>query len=385
MRTSRKSLGMAALGAATLAMGLASVPAPALAATNTVDMYRLYNKYTGEHLYTASAQERDFLAKKGWSKEGVGWVAPKTSKTPVYRLYNPFSGDHHYTTDKNEYETLGKRGWNKEGTGWYSDDAKGTPLYRQFNPYEKVGTHNYTANKGENDALVKAGWKAEGIAWYGVKVSGSQQKPSTGGTNTSKPNTGSGGTSANKPNTGNGGSTLPASKQKALAAAQKLANGFQGSKKALIYDLKKQGHSETDATWAADQVKVNWNENATKYLERGLDSDNWGKVYSRAEMKENLMRFQRENAGLPGPDVYLSGFTKSEAEYAMKHASKLDEVDWNSTAKFKAFVYVENVLGFNNSYGKPETYDKVYAYLISQEFTPSEAKYGATHYVPTNG
>ena len=52
-------------------------------------MYRLYNPYSGEHFYTASADEMGHLASIGWSYEGVGWVAPKQSNTPVYRLYNP--------------------------------------------------------------------------------------------------------------------------------------------------------------------------------------------------------------------------------------------------------------------------------------------------------
>lgn len=136
-----------------------------------VKMYRLYNPYTGEHLYTSSTDERDSLASKGWRREGVGWTAPAESATPVYRLYNPYvqGGDHHYTTSKAEYDALAKRGWRKEGIAWYSDDQKGVPLYRQYNPYARTGTHNYTADKGENDALVRLGWRAEGVGWYGVK------------------------------------------------------------------------------------------------------------------------------------------------------------------------------------------------------------------------
>lgn len=136
-----------------------------------LSMYRLYNKYTGEHLYTSNVKEYTYLSSVGWNDEGTGWYAPKKSNTPVYRLYNRYSGDHHYTTSKAEYEALGKAGWNKEGVAWYSDDAKGVPLYRQFNPYAKIGTHNYTESKAENDKLVKLGWKAEGIAWYGVSMS----------------------------------------------------------------------------------------------------------------------------------------------------------------------------------------------------------------------
>ena len=137
----------------------------------TVTMFRLYNPYTGEHLYTSSTVERDSLKSVGWSFEGEAWTAPSSSKTPVYRLYNPYAegGDHFYTTSEEEYETRAAQGWSKEGVAWYSDDAQGVPIYRQYNPYAASGTHNYTASKTENDYLKSLGWNEEGVAWYGVK------------------------------------------------------------------------------------------------------------------------------------------------------------------------------------------------------------------------
>ena len=133
-------------------------------------MHRLNNKWTGEHFYTSSDNEKSNLVKVGWTDEGVGWYAPSTSKTPVYRLYNGYvkGGDHHYTMNKSEVETLKKAGWTYEGIGWYSDDSKTVKVYRQYNPYAITGTHNYTTSKSENDKLVKLGWNEEGIAWYGV-------------------------------------------------------------------------------------------------------------------------------------------------------------------------------------------------------------------------
>lgn len=130
-------------------------------------MYRLYNQWTGEHFYTASASERDKLKKVGWTYEGTGWVAP-TSGDPVYRLYNPYvvGGDHHYTLSANERDQLVGLGWRAEGTGWYSGGF--SKVYRQYNPYATTGTHNYTTDEKENDALVQLGWKAEGVGWYAV-------------------------------------------------------------------------------------------------------------------------------------------------------------------------------------------------------------------------
>ena len=188
MRVVRWKAAATALFVSVAAACLLSAPSAALAADG-VQMHRLYNQWTGEHFYTASAGERDSLVSVGWTSEGVGWVAPEKSGTPVYRLYNPYvkGGDHHYTTNASERDALVRAGWRAEGTGWYSDDAKGVPLYRQYNPYATTGTHNYTADTNERDHLVSLGWHDEGVGWYGMKTSsgsgqgGSNQGGSQGG------------------------------------------------------------------------------------------------------------------------------------------------------------------------------------------------------------
>ena len=138
--------------------------------TAEIPMYRLYNQWTGEHLFTASATERDDLDKIGWDYEGVAWTAPGVGD-PVYRLYNPYTGDHHYTMKADEYEALGDAGWSQEGVAWYSAE-KGSegaqPLYRLFNPFAQTATHHYTASVEEYNDLAKIGWEQEGEAWYGV-------------------------------------------------------------------------------------------------------------------------------------------------------------------------------------------------------------------------
>jgi Lyzozyme M1 (1,4-beta-N-acetylmuramidase) len=133
-----------------------------------IPMHRLYNRSSGEHFYTASLNENDWLASLGWVAEGIGWTAPSSSNSPVYRLYNPYSGDHHYTLSATERDSLVPIGWIYEGIGWYSDDLNTVPIYRQFNPNEQVGTHNYTESLKENDWLVTLGWRAEGVGWYGM-------------------------------------------------------------------------------------------------------------------------------------------------------------------------------------------------------------------------
>ncbi|AGH40667.1 hypothetical protein D805_0400 [Bifidobacterium thermophilum RBL67] len=142
---------------------------PSKPAVSTVTMYRLYNRFTGEHFYTSSSVERDSLVKVGWRSEGTGWVAP-VSGAPVYRLYNPYvaGGDHHYTMSVRERDALVKAGWRSEGIGWYSGGS--VRVLREYNPYARTGTHNYTTDAKEDTALVKAGWRAEGTGWYAVKA-----------------------------------------------------------------------------------------------------------------------------------------------------------------------------------------------------------------------
>lgn len=131
-----------------------------------MNMYRLYNPWTGEHLYTSSLDEAKNNTTIGWRWENVGWVAPD-SGTPVYRLYNPYSGDHHYTESDSERDYLASIGWRYEGIGWYSDtESDAVAVWRQFNPYATIGTHNYTTSTAERDNLVSIGWRNENVGWY---------------------------------------------------------------------------------------------------------------------------------------------------------------------------------------------------------------------------
>ncbi len=154
-------------------------------------MYRLYNRSTGEHLYTYDMNERDTLVMRGsWNYEGVAWLSPRTSDYPVYRMYKAADRAHHYTMDENERDTLcglGKyagrgRGWTYEGIGWYSalpvftdensPEADGyVPLHRLYNPkYPMVSAHHYTADLNEVSVLLTRGWVYEGTAWFGAKA-----------------------------------------------------------------------------------------------------------------------------------------------------------------------------------------------------------------------
>ena len=132
-------------------------------------MYRLYNRYNGEHLFTSSSSEAQSLISLGWTGESVAWFTPNSGNA-VFRLYNRYSGDHHYTTDKSEYDYLGSIGWNQEGVGFYSDGSQTSPVFRLFNPYVTVATHHYTTAQSEYDYLESIGWRKEGTGWYGAAM-----------------------------------------------------------------------------------------------------------------------------------------------------------------------------------------------------------------------
>ncbi len=155
----------------------------------TKAMHRLYNRNTGEHLYTADEHEKDVLIGRGWTYEGIAWHAPQGYGYPVYRMYNPASFAHHYTMDINERDTLcglgnyagRSKGWTYEGIGWYSpqseksmkslgeeEKAQYVPLHRLYRPgYPMAAAHHYTADEHEVSVLLSRGWVYEGIAWYG--------------------------------------------------------------------------------------------------------------------------------------------------------------------------------------------------------------------------
>ena len=159
---------LAQIALASVALGLALAPAPAAAAqAPQAPMYRLYNRWSGEHLFTGDAGEYASLGTIGWAQEGEAWESPTGSGDLVYRLYNPYSGDHLYTGDAAEYASLPTVGWRQEGVAFRSAAASGgTPIYRLFNPYATVGTHLYTTDAGEYESLGALGWRREGVAFY---------------------------------------------------------------------------------------------------------------------------------------------------------------------------------------------------------------------------
>lgn len=127
-------------------------------------MYRLYNPYSHEHLFSTDTCERNYLTRIGWKDEGiVGAVSLMGTEGGVYRLYNSSTGEHHYTSDTDELKRCVDAGWKNEGIMFYSQgDVKMVSMY---NPYEKKFYHHYTSDEDEIAKMVKAGWKREEVKW----------------------------------------------------------------------------------------------------------------------------------------------------------------------------------------------------------------------------
>lgn len=124
----------------------------------TTAVFRIYNPNSGEHVFTTSPEERDYLIVNGWDSEKTAWVSPLSGEA-VYRLYNKNAGTHMYTGSHAEHDNLFKIGWDCEGVAFYSGTgADITRLYLK-------GQHLFTADPVEIKDLERIGWKNEGIAF----------------------------------------------------------------------------------------------------------------------------------------------------------------------------------------------------------------------------
>ena len=141
-----------------------------MASSDELIVYRLYNRFTGEHLYTTDANEVKVLYKDHqWGFEGIGWFT-STEGIPVYRLYNPILGNHLYTTDTNEVNVLtSQHGWVLDNDGnpvmYSTGDEEDVPIYRVYNEALN-GMHHLTTDENEYDVLPEYGWQQEGVSMY---------------------------------------------------------------------------------------------------------------------------------------------------------------------------------------------------------------------------
>lgn len=169
MKLFNKSLAKkAATAAIVAAMSFGAVALPAASASQPQDqvpLLRLYNPYSGEHLFTTNRYEASDLVFRGWRSERSDGLVNLKEGTPVFRLYNEWTGDHHYTSDTNEVNACIKQGWTNEGIQFCSDEDATTDVYSMYNPYATKFYHHYTADANEMAQMQADGWKQEAVKW----------------------------------------------------------------------------------------------------------------------------------------------------------------------------------------------------------------------------
>ena len=126
-------------------------------------VHRLYNRWSGEHFYTANEVEYRALVKAKWTDEGTAFTMADYG-TPVYRLYLP-GGKHLFTTSAKERDALKAAGWRDEGIAFHvrDDGSAKTEVYRLYNPW--TGDHLLTTNANERGVLALNKWHVEGTAF----------------------------------------------------------------------------------------------------------------------------------------------------------------------------------------------------------------------------
>lgn len=149
-------------------------PAPG---TGKTSVYRFYNKKNGSHFYTASASERDTVIlnhSQTYAFEGVAYSIDSSNPancSPLYRFYNRLSGSHFYTASAEEKDMV-VTGLSStfafEGTA-YNVSLTPTPtaMYRFYN--NANGSHFYTISAAERDTVIRDlpdRFTYEGVNYY---------------------------------------------------------------------------------------------------------------------------------------------------------------------------------------------------------------------------
>ncbi|MBT1171737.1 hypothetical protein [Bifidobacterium sp. SO4] len=144
-------------------------------------VYRAYNKRNGDHYFTANKGTYDSLVKIGWNAEGSPYSAltdegvtykdgayyrangNRVLGQAIYSVYNRYTGEHLLTASKTEADNL-PNGWENEGPAFFAPQGATEDVYRVYNPYTKGPAHVYTGLT-EYNKITKAGWKGEDIVF----------------------------------------------------------------------------------------------------------------------------------------------------------------------------------------------------------------------------
>lgn len=134
------------------------------------------------------------------------------------------------------------------------------------------------------------------------------------------------------------------SEQNALQSAQSYLSFTAFSRTGLIEQLEYEGFSNADATWAVDNVTVNWGDQAAEMAETYLDYS----AFSRTGLIDQLE---------------FEGFSNQDAVEAVDNVS----VDWNEQAAEMAQDYLDY-----SSFSRSGLVDQ----LVFEGFSQEQAQYG---------
>ena len=143
---------------------------------NPMPAYRFYSSKTGDHFYTNSESEKDFVINdySDYKYEGVVFYVYENQEintTPVYRFYSSKTGDHFYTNSESEKDFVinDYSDYKYEGVVFYvyeNQEINTTPVYRFYS--SKTGDHFYTNSESEKDFVINdySDYKYEGVVFY---------------------------------------------------------------------------------------------------------------------------------------------------------------------------------------------------------------------------
>lgn len=141
-------------------------------------VYRFFNMTNGSHFYTASETERYTVIKRWptiYRYEGPAYginTANPSNTVALYRFFNKKNGSHFYTISTEERDNVIAKWptiYTYEGPayGVSVNPENATTVYRFFN--KKNGSHFYTTSAAERDNVIAqyaAIYNYEGIAYY---------------------------------------------------------------------------------------------------------------------------------------------------------------------------------------------------------------------------
>ena len=149
-----------------------------VSASSEQPVFRLYNSYTGNHLFTTNQFEVDLLTGSShdfqFINEGIAYTVGSGAEQNLYRFYHTLTDRHFYSANNTERDLLiadDTFGYLYEGIAFQvfiepNANTFATPVYRFFDPSNN--THLYTASDYEKNIWESnsLGWINEGIAWY---------------------------------------------------------------------------------------------------------------------------------------------------------------------------------------------------------------------------